>query len=231
MEWLNHSPCYGVPMLTAEEWTAAAHFSLSVDRPEFVALARRKAKCACCVEKTHSDAAAWTAHALNLRTGRHGLSPSGLHHRIAAVVNKIARECGVNSTLGGDRTRCGTDASGQGVFSDVFLADLDPDQHGAGVHLDITCGNVVGGDGRSKGDHTDPDRTINVCLARKAKQYAPFVDKRVMTLAMNSGGRMSKDFHTVLHAFARRKVSTVLGDDGAGDEGEDADGLIERKQH
>ena len=42
---------------------------------------------------------------------------------------------------------------------------------------------------------------------------------------------MSKDFHTVLYAFARRKVCTVLGDDGAGDGGEDADGLIERKQH
>ena len=58
----------------------------------------------------------------------------------------------------------------------------------------------------------------------------PFVDKRVMTLAMNSGGRMSKDFHTVLYAFAKRKVSTVLGDDDAGDEGEDGS-LIERKQH
>ena len=136
----------------------------------------------------------------------------------------------MNSTLGGDRTRYGLDANGRGVFTDLLLADLDSDQHGAGVHLDITCGNVVGGDGRSKGDHTDPDRTINVCLARKAKQYAPFVDKRVMTLAMNSGGRMSKDFHTVLYAFAKRKVSTVLGDDDAGDEGEDGS-LIERKQH
>ena len=168
------------------------------------------------------------AHALNVKTGRHGLSPSGLHHRIAVVVNKIALECGVNSTLGGDRTRCGTDASGQGVFSDVFLADLYPDQRGDGVHLDVTCGNVVKGDGTSNGDHKDPDYTINACLARKAKQYAPFVDKRVMTLAMNSGGRMSKDFHTVLHALARRKVS---GDDGAGDAGEDADERIERRQH
>ena len=228
MQWLNHSPCYGVPMLTAEEWTTAVHFSLSVDRPEFTALARRKAKCACCVDKTHGDAAAWMAHALNVKTGRHGLSPSGLHHRIAMVVNKIALECGVNSTLGGDRTRCGTDASGQGVFSDVFLADLYPDQRGDGVHLDVTCGNVVKGDGTSNGDHKDPDYTINACLARKAKQYAPFVDKRVMTLAMNSGGRMSKDFHTVLHALARRKVS---GDDGAGDAGEDADERIERRQH
>ena len=52
-----------------------------------------------------------------------------------------------------------------------------------------------------------------------------------MTLAMNSGGRMSKDFHTVLYAFARRKVSTVLGDDGAGDGEEDTDRLIERKQY
>ena len=146
-------------------------------------------------------------------------------------MNKIALECGANSTVGGDRTRCRTDASGQGVFSDVFLADLYPDQRGAGVHLDITCGNVVGGDGRSKGDHKDPIRAINLCLAGKAKQYAPFVDKRVMTLAMNSGGRMPKDFHTVLYAFARRKVSTVLGDDGAGDGEEDTDRLIERKQH
>ena len=56
----------------------------------------------------------------------------------------------------------------------------------------------------------------------------PFVDKRVMTLAMNSGGRMSKDFHTVLHALARRKVS---GDDGDGDAGKDADERIERRQH
>ena len=84
------------------------------------------------------------------------MSPSGLHHRIAAVVHKIALECEVDSTFGGDRTRCGTDASGQGVFSDVFLADLYPDQRGVGVHLDVTCGNVVGGDGKSKGDHKDP---------------------------------------------------------------------------
>ena len=40
-------------MLTAEEWTTATHFSLSVVRPEFAALARRKAKCACCANKTH----------------------------------------------------------------------------------------------------------------------------------------------------------------------------------
>lgn len=66
MEWLNHSPCYGVPRLTAEEWTTAVHFSLSVDRPEFAALARREARCACCVGKTHGDASAWTAHALNI---------------------------------------------------------------------------------------------------------------------------------------------------------------------
>ncbi len=39
---------------------------------------------------------------------------------------------------------------------------------------------------------------------------------------------MSKDFHTVLHALARRKVS---GDGGAGDAGEDADERIERRQH
>jgi hypothetical protein len=96
------------------------------------------------------------------------------------------------------------------------------------VHLDVTCGTVSGGHGKSKGDHKDPDRAINLCLARKAKQYAPFVDKRVMTLAMNSGGRMSKDFHTVLYAFARRKVSTVLGDDGAGDGEEDTDRLTEK---
>ena len=61
------------------------------------------------------------------------MSPSGLHHRVAAVVNKIARECGVDSTLGGDRTRCGVDARGQGVFSDVFLADLYQDPRGRGV--------------------------------------------------------------------------------------------------
>ena len=55
------------------------------------------------------------------------------------------------------------------VFSNVFLADLYPDQRGAGVHLDITCGNVVGVDGRSKGDHKDPDRAINLCLARTGR--------------------------------------------------------------
>ena len=42
---------------------------------------------------------------------------------------------------------------------------------------------------------------------------------------------MSTDFHIVLRAFARRKVSKLLGDDGAGDGGEDTDRLIERKQH
>jgi hypothetical protein len=233
MEWLNHSPNYGVPMRTAEEWATAVHFALSVDRPEFAALARRNAKCACCADKTHSDAAAWAAHALNVKAGRHGMSPSGLHHRIAEVVNKIALECGVDSTLGGDRIRCGTDASGQGVLSDVFLADLYPDQRGGGVHLDVTCGNVVGGDGKSKGDHVDPELTINAALARKAREYAPFGDKRVMTLAMNSGGRMSKDFHTVLYAFARRKVSGNLGGEGggAGGAGEDADERTERRQH
>ena len=83
--------------------------------------------CACCVDKAHSNAVAWTARAPNVRTGSYGLSPSGLHHRIAVVVNKIVLECGVNSTLRGDRTRCVTDASGQGVFSDVFLTDLYPD--------------------------------------------------------------------------------------------------------
>ena len=117
------------------------------------------------------------------------------------------------------------------MFSDVFLADLNPDQRGVGVHLDVTCGNVVGGDGKSKGDHKDPDRTIHLCLARKATQYAPFGDKRVMTLAMNSGGRMSKDFHTLLHAFARRKVSGTPGDDGDGNAGEDAQEQIDRRQH
>ena len=39
---------------------------------------------------------------------------------------------------------------------------------------------------------------------------------------------MSKDFHTALHALARRKVS---GDDGDGDAGEDTDERIERRQH
>ena len=57
MEWLSHSPNYGVPMLTAEEWTTAVQLSLSVDRHAFTALARRDAKCACCADKTHSDAA------------------------------------------------------------------------------------------------------------------------------------------------------------------------------
>ena len=52
-----------------------------------------------------------------------------------------------------------------------------------------------------------------------------------MTLAMDSGGRMSTDFHIVLPAFARRKVSKLLGDDGAGDGGKDADRWIERRQH
>jgi len=93
------------------------------------------------------------------------------------------------------------------------------------VRLNITCGTVVDGNGRSKGDHKDPDHTIDVGLARKARQYAPFGDKRVMVLAMSSGGRMSKDFHTVLYAFARRNV---FGDDGAG---EDADERIKRRQH
>ena len=236
MEWLNHTPCYGVPMLTAEEWITAVHFSLSVDRPEFEALASRNAKCACCTDKTHSDAAAWTAHALNSKASRRGMSPSGLHHRIAAVVNKIALECGVDSTLGGNRTLCGRDATDKNVFSDVFLADLYPDPQGGGVHLDVTCVNVVGGDGKSNGDHTNPERAINMALARKAQQYAPFVKpigrEKVMTLAMNSGGRMSDDFHKVLYAFARTKVGRSLGDGsgGVGGAGEDADERIERKQ-
>ena len=53
-----------------------------------------------------------------------------------------------------------------------------------------------------------------------------------MTLAMNSKGRMSDDFHTVLYAFARTKVRRSLGDGGGGvgDAGEDADERIERKQ-
>jgi len=235
MEWLNHMPCYGVPMLTAEEWTTAVHFSLGVDRPEFAALAG--CKCACCPDKTHADAAAWTAHALNAKAGRHGMSPSGLHHRIAAVVNKIALECGVDSTLGGDRTRCGVDARGQGVFSDVFLADLYQDPRGRGVHLDVTCGTVVDGHGKSKGDHADTAHTINVALARKATQYEPFTRDgpgriEVKVLAMNSGGRMSDDFHKVLYAFARRKVAKSLGVDGNDADGaaEDPDARTERKQ-
>lgn len=90
---------------------------------------------------------------------------------------------------------------------------------GRGVHLDVTCGTVVDGHGKSKCDHADTAHTINVALARKATQYAPFVGDghgqiEVMVLAMHSGGRMSDNFHKMLYAFARRKVSTVLGDDG-----------------
>ena len=179
----------------------------------------------------------WTAHALNVKAARHGMSPSGLHHRIAAVVNKIALECGVDSTLGGDRTRCGVDARGQGVFSDVFLADLYQDPRGRGVHLDVTCGTVVDGNGKSKGDHANTAHTINAALARKAAQYDPFTRDgpgriEVKVLAMNSGGRMSDDFHKVLYAFARRKVAKSLGVDGNGANGaaEDPDARTKRKQ-
>ena len=87
------------------------------------------------------------------------------------------------------------------MFSDVFLADLYPDQRGDGVHLDVTCGNVVKGDGTSNGDHKDPDYTINACLARKAKQYAPFVDKRVMTHIKCEGRRVCTTYVRV--AFSR----------------------------
>jgi hypothetical protein len=70
--------------------------------------------------------------------------------------------------------------------------------------------------------------TINVALARKATQYAPFVGDghgqiEVMVLAMNSGGRMSDDFHKVLYAFAHRKVAKTLGPGGAE---EDRDALF-----
>jgi hypothetical protein len=121
----------------------------------------------------------------------------------------------------GASTRCGVGADGHTVFSDEYLADLYPDRRGVGVHLDITCGNVVGGDGKSNGDHQEADRTINASVARKAQQYAPFNDKLVKTLTMNSGGRISPDFHEVLYAFARRMASRVLGVEGgiAGDAG------------
>ena len=54
-----------------------------------------------------------------------------------------------------------------------------------------------------------------------------------MVLAMNSVGRMSNDFHKVLHAVARRKISRRLGvgGDGASGAEKDADARIERKQH
>lgn len=98
------------------------------------------------------------------------------------------------------------------MFYDVYLADVYSDQRGVGVHLDITVGNVVSVDGRSKGDNRDPDHTINALIAAKAKkQYTSFPDKQVKTLAMNSGGRMSPDFHQVLYAFARRKATAVFG--------------------
>ena len=41
---------------------------------------------------------------------------------------------------------------------------------------------------------------------------------------------MSKDFHTLLHAFARRKVSGAPGDDGCDDAGKDAEERIDRRQ-
>ena len=145
---------------------------------------------------------------------------------------------GVDSTLRGDRTRCGADASGQGVFSDVFLADLYPNQRGRGVHLDVTCGTVVDGHGKSNGNHTDTAHTINAGLARKAKQYAPFVGDghgqiKVMVLATNFRGCMPTDFKKVLHAFVRRKVARTLGIDGdsaSSGAREDAGARFERKQ-
>jgi len=89
-----------------------------------------------------------------------------------------------------------------------------------------------------KGDHADTAHTINVALARKATQYAPFVGDghgqiEVMVLAMNSGGRMSDYFHKVLYAFAQRKVAKSLGvDDGDDANGaeEDQDARTKRKQ-
>lgn len=57
MGWLEHSPCYGFPMLTAGEWFEAAHFSLGIVRPDFTGFALRSAVCACC-SREHGDAAA-----------------------------------------------------------------------------------------------------------------------------------------------------------------------------
>ena len=105
MKWLNHSPVHGVPMLTAKEWTTAVHFAMDVDQPDFKEFARRRTVCGCCSKKP-SDAASWTAHALNGKMARHGVRPSGLHPRIASVVNTNALESGVASSLGGDSTQC-----------------------------------------------------------------------------------------------------------------------------
>ena len=68
MEWLDHSPSYGVSILTAEEWTTAVHFSLSVDRHEFAEVARRNAKCACCTDTMHIDTVARTANSTTADT-------------------------------------------------------------------------------------------------------------------------------------------------------------------
>jgi hypothetical protein len=87
-------------------------------------------------------------------------------------VHTIAEHCGVESSLGRDRTRCGIDEMGSNVFSDVFLADLCPDQRGAGVHLDVTVGTVVTGIGKSDGVHHNLEHSINESIVRKEKQYA-----------------------------------------------------------
>lgn len=138
-----------------------------------------------------------------------------MHSLISTVFHNIARECGLDSSLGGDLTRCGVDTDGHREFSDVYLADLYLDRRGVGVAPRRCLPERVGGGSKSQDDHLDPDRNINKCLAWKAQQYALFGDKLVKTLAMSSGGCMSNDFHEVLYASARRKASRVFGDDGA----------------
>ena len=77
------------------------------------------------------------------------------------------KECWVDSSLGGEHIRCGNDGDGHNVFSDVYIANMYEDQQGAGVDLDITFSNVVGGDSIFQGNHRDPDHTINASVATR----------------------------------------------------------------
>lgn len=57
-------------------------------------------------------------------------------------------------------------------------------------------------------------------------------DKQGKTLVINSGGRMSPDFHQVMYAFAWRKASAVFGPENVcdGDAEGDDDGTAERRR-
>ena len=145
-----------------------------------------------------------------------------MHADIAQTVHRMAHTCGVRNYLGGQWCDLGRKANGDAMLADILFQGLYPDDDdtGAKIYGDFTIRKVVGGDGKvSHNDHEDPEGSITNGINTngikdKAKQYLEAVNDRrvrVDALVINSGGRMSKCFDTLLYVLAKRKVTKELG--------------------